>query len=104
MFLGLSYCLLFSLFYSGGRSAKILLWVLVVTRATGYRLLRMGWGSYKKFALIRCVRSAFGSVTFEACLMCVVIIRGLMCGGYFSHSLMRRRWFLVIVLPLCYGL
>lgn len=54
---------------------------------TGYSLLRVGWGSYKKYALISCVRSAFGSVTFEACLMCFIVIVGIVCGGYYRHSL-----------------
>lgn len=78
--------------------------MLIITSVTGYRLLRIGWGSYKKFALVRCVRSAFGSVTFEACFMCVVIIAGLLGGGYFSYSLVENTWLLAVVVPLCYSL
>lgn len=37
-----------------------------------------------------CVRSAFGSVTFEACFMCVVIIAGIVCGGYYGYSLVEN--------------
>ncbi len=71
------YCLIFSFCYRGFSSNKVLLWFLVVTSLTGYSLLRIGWGCYNKFALLRCVRSAFGSVTFEACFMCVIIIAGM---------------------------
>lgn len=71
----------------GLRGRLLVLWLLVITSLTGYRLLSIGWGSYKKFGLISCVRSAFGSVTFEACFMCIVIFCSFVCGGYFVFSL-----------------
>lgn len=77
VFLAMAYCLVFALFQSGISGSNLVLWFLVVTRLTGYSLLSIGWGSYNKYALLSCVRSAFGSVTFEACFMCIVIIVGL---------------------------
>ena len=105
LLVGLScfYCLVFALSYMGGVSFNLLLWVLVITSLTGYSLLRVGWGSYNKFALVSCVRSAFGSVTFEACFMCIIIIRGLVFRGYSIHYYMKRGCFLVLVVPLCYA-
>lgn len=78
-----------------------LLWFLVVTSFTGYCLLFLGWGSYKKYGLIRCLRSAFGSVTFEACLMCVIIVFGIIFVGYSGFSAIRFvNWLGVFYLPL----
>lgn len=42
VFLSVCYCLVFSLAQGGTRSSSLLLWVLVVTRLTGYSLLRVG--------------------------------------------------------------
>lgn len=42
VFLACSYCVLFSYVYRGFSSVNILLWFLVVTRMTGYSLLRVG--------------------------------------------------------------
>nr|UMB20759.1 NADH dehydrogenase subunit 1 [Metagonimus suifunensis] len=104
VFLSCAYCLIFFLFYSGVCASNVLLWLLIVTSLAGYSLLSVGWGSYNKFALISCIRSAFSSVTFEACFMCIVIIVGLVCGGYFGFSLVDNSWLLLSVVPLCYGL
>uniref|UniRef100_A0AAU7YQM6 NADH-ubiquinone oxidoreductase chain 1 n=1 Tax=Scaphanocephalus sp. TaxID=3050632 RepID=A0AAU7YQM6_9TREM len=104
VFLACSYCLVFSLSYVSSSSGLLLLWVLLITSLTGYCLLSIGWGSYNKFALMSCVRSAFGSITFEACFMCIVIISALVCGGYYIFPLMGSFWGLVFVLPVCYFL
>lgn len=48
----------------------------------GYSLLLVGWGSYKKYALVGSVRSAFGAVRFEAVFMCLVIVLGVIGGAY----------------------
>lgn len=74
--LSCGYCIFFFEGMSGLGCSKYMLWFLVLTRMTGYSLLRVGWGCYNKFSLVRCVRSAFGSVRFEACFMCVVLILG----------------------------
>nr|YP_010401651.1 NADH dehydrogenase subunit 1 [Cryptocotyle lingua]UQU69049.1 NADH dehydrogenase subunit 1 [Cryptocotyle lingua] len=104
VFLACGYCLIFALSYSGSSSILLLLWILLITSLTGYSLLSVGWGSYNKFALISCVRSAFGSVTFEACFMCIVVISALVCGGYYIFPFIDSAWGLVFVLPICYFL
>lgn len=98
------YCIIFGLSYTGFGCSKRLLWFLIVTRLTGYSLLRVGWGSYNKFALLRCVRSAFGSVRFEACFMCVVILFAMLVGGYVFVPYIESTWLVGFVLPLVYGL
>ena len=69
----------------GGKGS--LLWFLVVGRFSGYRLLGLGWGCFKKFSLLRCIRSSFGSVTFEAVAICAVIFLSLVLGDYRCFSL-----------------
>jgi NADH-quinone oxidoreductase subunit H len=81
-----------------------MLWFLIVTSLSGYSLLSVGWGSYNKYALLRCLRSAFGSVTFEACFMCFVIILALITGVYGLSSFVQEEWLVVFVVPGCYGL
>nr|YP_010853275.1 NADH dehydrogenase subunit 1 [Metorchis bilis]WGM81694.1 NADH dehydrogenase subunit 1 [Metorchis bilis] len=104
VFLSCCYCLLFCLSYDGGGGSVLLLWLLLVTSLTGYSVLSVGWGSYNKFALVSCVRSAFGSVTFEACFMCIVVICALVSGSYSSFEFLDNFWGLVFVLPVCYFL
>nr|QWV61016.1 NADH dehydrogenase subunit 1 [Euryhaliotrema johni] len=79
--LSLFYCLLYC-FYFNEENGLGVLWFLVVTSLTGYSLLGVGWGSYNKYSLYGSLRSSFGSVTFEACLMCVAILFGLFAGTY----------------------
>lgn len=55
---------------------------MVITRLTRYSLLCSGWGRYKKYAFLGMMRSAFGSVRFEACFMCVVIFCSLFYRSY----------------------
>lgn len=42
VFLALCYCFVYSLFYTGVSGNNALLWVLVITRITGYSLLSVG--------------------------------------------------------------
>nr|WSP01994.1 NADH dehydrogenase subunit 1 [Wallinia sp. URM-2015] len=102
VFMSCSYCVLYSLCYSGVSSTFWMLWFLVLTSLTGYSLLSVGWGSYNKFALLSCVRSAFGSVTFEACFMCIVVLLAMMSGGYSLSSLMSYSWLSFLVFPASY--
>nr|YP_011003941.1 NADH dehydrogenase subunit 1 [Dactylogyrus simplex]WPS93119.1 NADH dehydrogenase subunit 1 [Dactylogyrus simplex] len=81
VFLSLSYCFLYVSVWNGADNLGLLVF-LVVTSLTGYSLLSVGWGSFSKYSLFGSLRSAFGSVTFEACLMCLLIIFGLFSGGY----------------------
>nr|ATY45997.1 nicotinamide dehydrogenase subunit 1 [Opisthorchis sp. BD-2013]ATY45998.1 nicotinamide dehydrogenase subunit 1 [Opisthorchis sp. BD-2013]ATY45999.1 nicotinamide dehydrogenase subunit 1 [Opisthorchis sp. BD-2013]ATY46000.1 nicotinamide dehydrogenase subunit 1 [Opisthorchis sp. BD-2013]ATY46001.1 nicotinamide dehydrogenase subunit 1 [Opisthorchis sp. BD-2013] len=102
IFLCCCYCLMICMSYDGGCDSVMLLWLLLVTSLTGYSILSVGWGSYNKFALVSCVRSAFGSVTFEACFMCINVICALVCGSYDSFVLLESFWGVFFVLPVCY--
>nr|YP_009467183.1 NADH dehydrogenase subunit 1 [Artyfechinostomum sufrartyfex]YP_010461009.1 NADH dehydrogenase subunit 1 [Artyfechinostomum malayanum]APX55332.1 NADH dehydrogenase subunit 1 [Artyfechinostomum sufrartyfex]ARH10831.1 NADH dehydrogenase subunit 1 [Artyfechinostomum sufrartyfex]UUF68162.1 NADH dehydrogenase subunit 1 [Artyfechinostomum malayanum] len=102
--LSCGYCILLSLVYSGVWSENLMLWFLIITSVTGYSLLSVGWGSYNKFALLSCVRSAFGSISFEACFMCIVVMVAMVGGTYGVFSMLVDSWFVSFVLPLVYGL
>nr|YP_010528194.1 NADH dehydrogenase subunit 1 [Echinoparyphium aconiatum]UXW64388.1 NADH dehydrogenase subunit 1 [Echinoparyphium aconiatum] len=102
--LSCGYCVVLSLGYSGVYCNNLMLWFLVLTSITGYSLLSVGWGSYNKFALLSCVRSAFGSISFEACFMCVVIMIAMIVGCYGVSGLVSDIWMINLVLPLVYGL
>nr|YP_009533203.1 NADH dehydrogenase subunit 1 [Cyathocotyle prussica]AYH51388.1 NADH dehydrogenase subunit 1 [Cyathocotyle prussica] len=104
VFVSCSYCVLYSYIYSGVYSGEWLLWFLIVTSLTGYSLLSVGWGSFNKYALLGSVRSAFGSVTFEACFMCIVVIVALVISSYDFRLLLGEVWLSVFVVPVCYML
>nr|YP_009316246.1 NADH dehydrogenase subunit 1 [Anoplocephala magna]AMR73962.1 NADH dehydrogenase subunit 1 [Anoplocephala magna] len=76
------YCLIYGGYYSLSYSEFSFLWFLVVTSFTSYSLLCIGWGSYSKYSFLGAMRSAFGSVSFEACFMSVIVFCGLCYGGY----------------------
>nr|QQY84929.1 NADH dehydrogenase subunit 1 [Taenia pisiformis] len=78
------YCLLYGSYYSNSYSSLSLLWFLVITSFCSYSLLCVGWGSYNNYSLMSSIRSAFGSISFEACFMCIVIFSGL---SYLSYNL-----------------
>lgn len=50
---------------------------------------------------MRCVRSALGSLTFEACFMCVVILLALVSSDYSSEGI-EELWLLCLLFPVCY--
>lgn len=52
-----------------------------------YCLLLLGWGCYKKYSLLRSIRSSFVSVSFEAYRLCVVVMMGLIYGDYRGFGL-----------------
>lgn len=82
IFLVICYCLLYGRYFRFSFNEFGFLWFLVITRFTSYSLLCAGWGSYSKYGFLGAMRSAFGSVRFEACFMCVVIFCSLCYGGY----------------------
>nr|YP_010121353.1 NADH dehydrogenase subunit 1 [Scutogyrus longicornis]QRC77982.1 NADH dehydrogenase subunit 1 [Scutogyrus longicornis] len=75
-------CFLYFDFFNCGSGDLSILCFLVITSLSGYSLLMVGWGSYNKYSLFGSLRSSFGSVTFEACLMCFVIVFGIVWGSY----------------------
>nr|QIJ60107.1 NADH dehydrogenase subunit 1 [Fischoederius elongatus] len=104
VFLSCCYCVFYA-FGSGGVSCvNFMLWFLIVTSMTGYSMISVGWGSFNKYALLSSIRSALGSVTFEACFMCIVIILALVCGTYDLLGFVNNSWLLVAVIPACYFL
>lgn len=54
----------------------------MVTSCVSYALLFCGWGSYSNYSFLGAIRSAFGSVRFEACFMCIVVFCSLCYGRY----------------------
>ncbi|VDD78847.1 unnamed protein product [Mesocestoides corti] len=73
------YCLVYGSYYCEVNGGLSFLWFLVITRFARYALLCAGWGSYRNYSMLGSIRSAFGSVSFEACFMCVVIFFSLCC-------------------------
>lgn len=82
IFLVVSYCVLYGVTYRASMGEFSLLWFLVITSFSSYCLLCAGWGRYRKYSFLGAMRSAFGSVRFEACFMCIVIFCGLYYGNY----------------------
>nr|UEN67861.1 NADH dehydrogenase subunit 1 [Rhabdosynochus viridisi] len=77
---------LFMLFYyyssTGDCFNYALLWFLAVSSIGSYSFLLLGWGSFNKYGLYGSLRASFGSITFEASLMCLVIIYSLYWNNY----------------------
>nr|QJD07231.1 NADH dehydrogenase subunit 1 [Capsaloides cristatus] len=104
IFISLGYC---SVYYDWGSSSTQplgLLIFLVITSMSGYSLLGAGWGSYNKYSLYGALRASFGSVTFEACLMGMAVIVGLMYGGYSLSLVNNSLLSLFFICPVFYGL
>ena len=96
------YCLIYGSYYSFRYAEFSFLWFLVVTSFTSYSLLCAGWGSYSKYSFLGAMRSAFGSVRFEACFMCIVIFFGLCFGRYRLVDSFYSDWLLILLFPALY--
>lgn len=96
------YCIIYGDVYSYKYTEFSFLWFLVVTSFTSYALLCSGWGSYRKYAFLSSIRSAFGSIRFEACFMCIVIFCGLCYGSYCLVDFGIVGWYAVIISPVLY--
>nr|QXU59591.1 NADH dehydrogenase subunit 1 [Schistocephalus pungitii] len=93
------YCLIFGSYYSGYETNYSILWFLVITSFSSYALLCAGWGSYSKYSMLGSMRSAFGSISFEACFMCIVIFCGLSYNCYSLVSYSEATWASVFIYP-----
>nr|QXU59567.1 NADH dehydrogenase subunit 1 [Didymobothrium rudolphii] len=102
--LTISYVFIFGGAFTYSNMSHSLLWVLVITSFTSYSLLCAGWGSYSKYSMMGSIRSAFSSVSFEACFMCVVIYSALCYGSYSLFEVMWANWWGILIFPVCYGL
>lgn len=96
------YRVLVVLFHRRLGGNKVLLWFLVIGSFTGYGLLCIGWGCYKKFSLLSCMRSSFGSVSFEACAMCIVVILSVLHGDYRAFMFYDFTWCDFMIFPVLY--
>nr|UFQ88381.1 NADH dehydrogenase subunit 1 [Rhinebothrium taeniuri]UFQ88405.1 NADH dehydrogenase subunit 1 [Rhinebothrium sp. LRP 10395]UFQ88429.1 NADH dehydrogenase subunit 1 [Rhinebothrium sp. LRP 10396] len=96
------YCIIYGGYYSSSYSGFSFLWFLVVTSFTSYSLLCAGWGSYSKYSVLGAMRSAFGSVSFEACFMCVVVFCALCYGSYSLVDFWNCGWYALLVFPSAY--
>nr|YP_009330668.1 NADH dehydrogenase subunit 1 [Cloacotaenia megalops]AOG66051.1 NADH dehydrogenase subunit 1 [Cloacotaenia megalops] len=96
------YCLIYGSYFSFSYNNFSFLWFLVITSFASYSLLYVGWGSYSKYSFMGSMRSAFGSVSFEACFMCIVILCGLSYNSYSLNVYGENSLFLCFMLPLVY--
>nr|UFQ88465.1 NADH dehydrogenase subunit 1 [Rhinebothriidae sp. DJM-2021] len=96
------YCFLYGGYYSYSNSGLSLLWFLVVTSFTSYSLLCAGWGSYSKYSVLGSMRSAFSSVSFEACFMCIVVFVALCYSSYSLVDFNSVGWYGIMVFPAAY--
>lgn len=96
------YCFIYGGFYSSRLRCLSLVWFLVIISFTSYALLCSGWGSYSKYSFLGSMRSAFSSVRFEACFMCVVIFCGLYYGSYNIYDFKDGDYLLILIRPCLY--
>nr|YP_009692015.1 NADH dehydrogenase subunit 1 [Rhinebothrium reydai]QEG77663.1 NADH dehydrogenase subunit 1 [Rhinebothrium reydai] len=98
------YCTIYGAYYSFSWSGFSFLWFLVVTSFTSYSLLCAGWGSYSKYSVLGAMRSAFGSVSFEACFMCVVVFCALCYSSYSLVDYWGSYWYGILIFPSAYAM
>ena len=96
------YCFIYGGYHSFIDMKFSFLWFLVVTRFTSYSLLSVGWGSYRKYSMLGSLRSAFSSVRFEACFMCIVIFCGVCYSSYSLTRFWDREWLGIVIFPAAY--
>nr|YP_010372303.1 NADH dehydrogenase subunit 1 [Capsala martinieri]UOX29723.1 NADH dehydrogenase subunit 1 [Capsala martinieri] len=98
------YCSVYYDWNSGGSQHLSLLIFLILTSMSGYSILGAGWGSYNKYSLYGSLRASFGSVTFEACLMGLSVIVGLLYSSYSLKIISSSTFSLFFICPLLYFL
>nr|UFQ89245.1 NADH dehydrogenase subunit 1 [Caulobothrium sp. MZUSP 8009] len=96
------YCFIYGGYYSFSYTEFSFLWFLVVTSFTSYSLLCAGWGSYSKYSVLGAMRSAFGSVSFEACFMCIVVFCAVCYGSYSLTDFWEAGWQGLLIYPSAY--
>nr|UFQ88441.1 NADH dehydrogenase subunit 1 [Rhinebothrium sp. LRP 10407] len=96
------YCIIYGSYYSYSNSNFSFLWFLVITSFTSYSLLCAGWGSYSKYSILGSMRSAFGSVSFEACFMCIVVFSALCYSSYSLVDYTGVGWQGIFIYPSAY--
>lgn len=96
------YCFIYGSYHRFVDTNLSFLWFLVITSFTSYSNLSVGWGSYSKYSMLGSLRSAFSSVRFEACFMCVVILCGVCYSGYSLVRFWDSGWLMAFILPAVY--
>lgn len=96
------YCFIYGGYYSSEGMSLSFLWYLVVTSLTSYSLLCVGWGSFRKYSFFGSLRSAFGSISFEACFMCIVIFCAVCYGSYSLVDYWSSGWEGLVIYPIAY--
>nr|AEY84580.1 NADH dehydrogenase subunit 1 [Clistobothrium montaukensis] len=96
------YCFIYGGYYSFSYTEFSFLWFLVVTSFTSYSMLCAGWGSYSKYSVLGAMRSAFGSVSFEACFMCIVVFCAICYGSYSLTDYWEAGWQGLLIFPSAY--
>ena len=98
------FCLIYGSYYGIKCSDFSLIWFLVIVSFVSYALLCSGWGSYSNYSFLGCLRSAFSSISFEACFMCIIIFCSLCYGDYSLVNCYYSDIFLFIIFPPLYVL
>lgn len=98
------YKVIYGSYYSFRYSEFSFIWFLVITRLTRYSLLCAGWGSYRGYSFLSAVRSAFGSISFEACFMCVMVFCALCYNSYNLVDCFFVEWIMLLIFPIVYVL
>lgn len=93
------YCIVYGSYYRFSYNEFSILWFLVITRLSRYSLLCAGWGSYSNYSFLGAMRSAFGSIRFEACFMCIIIVFGLCFKGYCVVDSFYSEWVMLLLFP-----
>nr|WJJ09079.1 NADH dehydrogenase subunit 1 [Echinococcus granulosus] len=104
MALVIVYSFIYGSYYSASYSGLSVLWFLAAASTSSYSLLCTGWGGYNNYSFLSSVRCAFGSVSFEACFMCVVIFCALCSCSYNLIDFYYNCWLSLLLFPLIYVL
>nr|YP_005351106.1 NADH dehydrogenase subunit 1 [Pseudochauhanea macrorchis]AEO93255.1 NADH dehydrogenase subunit 1 [Pseudochauhanea macrorchis] len=81
---------------------SFLCWVIVLSSLSGYGFILCGWGSISKYSLLGAMRASFSGISFEGCLMCIVIGAGLLISSYCSYFFNNKSAFGIISLLTLY--
>nr|UTE83549.1 NADH dehydrogenase subunit 1 [Raillietina sp. HL-2022] len=96
------YNLVYGSCYSFSYNNFSLIWFLVISSLTSYCLLCAGWGSYSSYSFLGAIRSAFGSISFEVCFMCIVIYSALCYCSYNISDYFFCSWSIIVIFPAVY--
>lgn len=99
VFLVVFYCFIYGGYHSFAYMEFSFLWFLVITSFTSYSMLCAGWGSYSKYSMLGCMRSAFSAVRFEACFMCIVVFCAICYGRYSLVDYWSSGWIGALIFP-----